>query len=202
MNTVEKTWYENYVQSKSLLRYMIGLISRYLTHLKYEYIAQIARRNGAQIGSCVVMPRSLAKKLNSNITIGNHVTIETNLIDTRSKLKIGNNVIIGRDVEILTVSHNIDSPDWEPKYYGMEIQDYVWIATKALILPSCRVIEYGAVIGGGSVVAKNVTSMSVISGNPAKEIRKRKCVHTSLPVERLLHGDYIIYKETYKKRKL
>lgn len=42
--------------------------------------------------------------------------------------------------------------------------------------------------------------MSVVSGNPAKEIKKRKCVHSNLCVESLLGGDYKLYKETWKKR--
>ena len=35
--------------------------------------------------------------------------------------------------------------------------------------------------------------MSVMGGNPAKELRKRKCVHSNLIVESLLGGDYDIY---------
>lgn len=69
-----------------------------------------------------------------------------------------------------------------------------------LILPSCRKIGMGAVVGSGSVVVRNVAEMSVVSGNPAKEFRKRGCVHTALVVERLRHGDYTAYKETYKRR--
>ena len=72
------------------------------------------------------------------------------------------------------------------------------IPTKILILPSCRKIGYGAVIGSGSVVVKNVEPMSVVSGNPAKEFKKRKCVHTDLVVESLLGGDYYVYKQTRK----
>lgn len=195
------TRYEKYVQNRSCFRYLRGLISRYLSHIKYEYIANIARRNGAMIGEGVIMPKSLALKMNANIKIGNHVSIQTDLIDTRTRLTIGNHVIIGQGTEIITVSHNIDSPDWEPKYYGLEIQDYVWIPTKVLVLPSCRVIGEGAVISSGSVVVKNVDPMSVVSGNPAREFKKRMCVHTDLPVESLLHGDYKHFKETYKKRR-
>ena len=88
----------------------------------------------------------------------------------------------------------IDSVLWEHKHYGIQIDDYVWIPTKVLILPSCRHIGEGAVISSGSVVAKNVEPMSVVSGNPAKELRKRKCVHSELVVESLLGGDYLIYK--------
>lgn len=41
--------------------------------------------------------------------------------------------------------------------------------------------------------------MSVVGGNPAKEFKKRQCVHKNLIVESLLGGDYKIYKETRKK---
>lgn len=52
------------------------------------------------------------------------------------------------------------------------------------------------VISSGSVVVKNVESMSVVGGNPAKEFKKRKCVHKNLVVESLLGGDYYTYKKT------
>lgn len=146
------------------------------------------------------MPISLARKLNCNCKIGNHVSIQTDKIDTRAPLFIGNQVIIGVETEIITCSHNIDSPEWEHKQYGLTIEDYAWIPTNCLILPSCRKIGYGSVVGSGSVVVKNVDAMSVVSGNPAKEFKKRKCVHTSLVVESLLGGDYEIYRKTWKRR--
>lgn len=49
-------------------------------------------------------------------------------------------------------------------------------------------------------MVKNVEQMSVVSGNPAKEFKKRGCLHTYLPVERLLHGDYKQFKEIYKMK--
>ena len=126
--------------------------------------------------------------------------IQTNKIDIRSSVTIGSHVIIGAGTEIITTSHNIDSPDWTLKNYGITIEDYVWIPTNVLILPSCRNISYGSGIGSGSVVVKNTDPMSVVGGNPAKELRKRKCVHSNLIVESLLGGDYDIYKKTRKKR--
>ena len=109
---------------------------------------------------------------------------------------------MGGGTEILTVSHNIDSHEWEHKNYGLTIEDFAWIPTNVLILPSCRIIGYGAVVGSGSVVVKNVEPMSVVSGNPAKEFKKRKCVHSSLVVESLLGGDYEVYKQTWKRRNM
>lgn len=183
-----KTDYEKRIQGRSTLRYLMGLYVRWKANLKYEKARRIARKNGCQIGEGVVMPISLARKLNCNCKIGNHVSIQTDKIDTRAPLFIGNQVIIGMGTEIITCSHNIDSPEWEHKQYGLTIEDYAWIPTNCLILPSCRKIGYGSVVGSGSVVVKNVDAMSVVSGNPAKEFKKRKCVHTSLVVESLLGG--------------
>ena len=69
-----------------------------------------------------------------------------------------------------------------------------------MVLPSCRLIGRGAVVGSGSVVVGNVESMSVVSGNPAKEFKKRKSVHEDLVVESLLGGDYEIYKQTRARK--
>lgn len=196
----DKTEYEKNIQNRSLFRYLIGLMARWKQHFKYDRAVRIARRRGAKIGEGVIMPLSLAKKANKNLSIGNHVSIQTDLIDLRCSVKIGNHVIIGYGTEIITMSHEIDSPEWEHKSYGIEIEDYVWIPTKILVLPSCRKIGYGAVVSSGSVVVTNVDAMAVVGGNPAKELKKRKCVHTNLVVESLLGGDYRIYKQKRKNK--
>ena len=195
-----RTDYEKRVQDRSYLRYLVGLVLRFKDYIKVHRAVRIARRNGAIVGEDVVMPISLAKRLNKNVKIGSHVSIQTDQIDVRSPLEIGNNVIIGSGTQIITTSHNIDSEEWEHKYYGLVIKDYVWIPTKCLIPPSCREIGYGAVIGSGSVVVKNVEDMAIVSGNPAKEFKKRKCVHSKLVVESLLGGDYKTYKDVRKKK--
>ena len=59
---------------------------------------------------------------------------------------------------------------------------------------------WGGVISSGSVVVKDVESMSVVGGNPAKEFKKRKCVHKNLVVESLLGGDYYTYKKIRKSK--
>ena len=144
-----------------------------------------------------IILKSLAKRANRNLCIGSNTSIGSYKIDLRSPVRIGNRVIISNDSEIITTSHYIDSPEWEPKYYGIEIEDYVWIASDVLILPSCRKIGYGAVIGAGSVVTNDVPPMSVVGGNPAGIIRQRSCVHSKLVISSLLSGDLKIYWKTW-----
>ena len=67
-------------------------------------------------------------------------------------------------------------------------------------MPSVKKIGYGAVVGANAVVVKDVPPMAVVCGNPAVEIKKRKCVHDNLVVESLLSGDYYAYKEAWKKK--
>lgn len=190
------TNYEKDIKGRSTFRYILGLIARWKQHFKYNRAVRIARKRGATVGENVVMPLSLAKVANSNLKIGDHVSIQTDKIDLRNPVTIGNHVIIGSETEIITTSHNIDSEEWELKHYGLTIEDYVWIPTRCMILPSCRKIEMGGVISSGSVVVKDVKSMSVVGGNPAKEFKKRKCVHKNLVVESLLGGDYYTYRKT------
>lgn len=197
----KRTLYQKKVQDRSQIHYLIGLIIRWKQNFKYARARRIARKRGASIGEGVIMTLKLAKRANSNLFVGNHTSIQTDKLDMRSPVTIGSYVIIGSGTEIITTSHNIDSPEWEHKNYGIEIEDYAWIPTNILILPSCRKIGYGAVVGSGSVVVTNIEPMSVVSGNPAKEFKKRGCVHSSLIVESLLGGDYEVYRKTWKNRK-
>lgn len=137
------TNYEKDIKGRSTFRYILGLIARWKQHFKYNRAVRIARKRGATVGENVVMPLSLAKAANSNLKIGDHVSIQTDKIDLRNPVTIGNHVIIGSETEIITTSHNIDSEEWEHKHYGLTIEDYVWIPTRVMILPSCRKIEMG-----------------------------------------------------------
>lgn len=194
------TNYEKRIISRSYLKYFIGLIYRWMLNVRKGRARRIARRRGAIIGQHVILPIKLARQANANLVVGNHVSIQTVNIDLRSPVKIGNHVIIGQDVRIITASHNINSTEWEMKTYGLEIEDYVWIATGATILPSCRKLSYGTVVGGASVCHKNTEPMDVVSGNPAVVLKKRETVHSNLVVESLLGGDFVAYRQAWKKR--
>lgn len=94
------TKYANDIKSRSKTRFLKGLYPRFLSYLKNSYRIRIARKRGAIIGDCVTIPLALAKKANSNLIIGDHTSIQTDLIDLRCKVTIGSHTIIGSGVEL------------------------------------------------------------------------------------------------------
>jgi maltose O-acetyltransferase len=94
-------------------------------------------------------------------------------------VKIGDNVMMGPEVIILTVSHKYERLDIPMLKQGhnepelVTIGDDVWIGTRAVILPGISVGK-GAIIGASAVVTKDVPEYSVVCGNPAKVIKSRK----------------------------
>lgn len=197
MQKKKLTEYQRNIAARTKTHYIKGLVPRYISYLRNSYIVWLARKNGAIVGKCVTLPYKLAKKANSNLKVGDHSSIQTDRLDLRARVTIGSHVIIGADVEILTISHQVDSPDWEHKSYGIDIEDYCWLATRVFILPSCQKIKHGAICAAGSVVARNIEAMEIVAGNPAKLLRMRKQVHTDLCIEALLGNDYLAYIEAF-----
>jgi maltose O-acetyltransferase len=110
------------------------------------------------------------------IRVGDHVNIQMGcFLDGRGGLTIGNNVDLTPGVKILTEQHDIDSPDYATVKRPVVIHDHVVIGSWALILPGVTVGE-GAVVGAGSVVARDVPPYAVVAGNPATVKRERKRV--------------------------
>ncbi len=109
----------------------------------------------------------------SGISIGDDCVIgNNNFLDGRSGIVIGNRVVTSAEVMILTLQHDIDSPDFRAEGGPVIIEDYVFLGARVLILPNVR-IGYGAVVGAGSVVTSDVPPYAVVGGVPARFIRER-----------------------------
>ena len=109
-----------------------------------------------------------------NIEIGenffaNHNTV---ILDC-AKVIFGDNVFIGPNCGFYTAGHPIDH---ERRNQGLEyaypitVGDSVWIGAGVQVMPGVR-IGNDVVIGGGSVVAKDIPDHSVAVGNPCRVIR-------------------------------
>ncbi|WP_262408605.1 CatB-related O-acetyltransferase [Sphingomonas sp. JC676] len=53
------------------------------------------------------------------------------------------------------------------------IEDDVWIGQNAILLPGCKHIGRGAIVGAGAVVSRNVGAYQVVAGVPARKIKDR-----------------------------
>jgi acetyltransferase-like isoleucine patch superfamily enzyme len=104
--------------------------------------------------------------LDEGSTVGNRC-----LLDSRAGLYIGKHVTIASDVHILGGGHDINHPDFLPIPIPTVIEDYVWIASRAMVLPSF--IHRGAVVAAHALVIKDVGELEVVGGSPAKVITKR-----------------------------
>ncbi|HJG84982.1 MAG TPA: sugar O-acetyltransferase [Weissella thailandensis] len=94
------------------------------------------------------------------------------ILDT-CEVHIGDHVMIGPRVSLITAGHPIDSG---VRNRGLEfgkpitIGDNVWIGANVFIGPGVTIRD-NAIIGGGAVVVKDIPANAVAVGNPAKVMR-------------------------------
>lgn len=89
-------------------------------------------------------------------------------------IRLGNDCLIGPNVQIITVSHSTDPSERLNKTnykQDVTIGDNVWIGAGAIVLPGVTIGD-NAVIGAGSVVTKSVAENTVVAGNPATTVKK------------------------------
>lgn len=107
----------------------------------------------------------------------------------KGNLKIGKFCSIARGVCFYSRNHPYWNLSTSPLFYNsnfakniekdtvpygkLTIGNDVWIGQYAVILPSCKNIGDGAVIGAGSIVTKDVPEYAVVAGNPAKVLKYR-----------------------------
>ena len=94
-------------------------------------------------------------------------------------ITIRDGVVIGPDVTIWTVNHDISIESIETLPYGSKVitKEVVigrgcWIGTKVKITPGVHLGD-GCIVAMGSVVTKSWPDFSIIGGNPAKIIKMR-----------------------------
>jgi galactoside O-acetyltransferase len=83
--------------------------------------------------------------------------------------------------KLTSVVHAFEKISSPIKLQGMHcrpimIKDDAWIDGHSTILPGVR-ISQGAIVGAGSVVTKDMQTLSIVAGVPAKVIRWRSTKH-------------------------
>lgn len=119
------------------------------------------------------------REIGEGLLIKDNSNIGTfNYIGCSGFIEIGENVMLSPRVSIYSENHNFENTEIPMKVQGVTrgvtiIEDDCWIASNSIILSNV-IIGKGSIIAAGSIVTKNVEKYSIVAGNPAKTIKKRK----------------------------
>ena len=119
--------------------------------------------------------RLLLGEADCQLIIGDRSIINVGgYISGEGGLEIGNDVLIGPHVRILSAGHRVHGGDSVVArnaitYGKIVIGHGAWIAAGVTILEGIH-IGAGAVVGAGSVVTQSIPAMAVAVGNPARVI--------------------------------
>lgn len=135
----------------------------------------------------------------SNIHVGDDVSLgrRPTLRAVHSKIIVGDKVMFGPEVCIYAGNHNtilrgrfmadVGETEKRPEDdRGVNIEDDVWIGTRAIVLDGVT-IGRGAIVAAGAVVTRNVPPYAVVGGVPAKVLRFRWSPDEILVHEALLY---------------
>lgn len=97
------------------------------------------------------------------------------VLDGRSSVYVGNNVVFGTGVHIWTQEHDVNDSLFSVLKKNSQpviINDRAWICSDSTILPGVIVGE-GAVLASKAVATKNCQEYSIYAGIPARKIGER-----------------------------
>ncbi len=136
----------------------------------------LLRLFGAKLEKTVNINRKSNIELPWNLTMGHLSSLgENSWIYCLDKINIGQKCCIGKDVYLITGSHQIDSVNFNMITKPIVINDGCWIATGSYILAGVTLGRF-SVVGAKSIVIRNTDEFDVVVGNPAKFIKKRQLI--------------------------
>lgn len=142
---------------------------------EYELRDQIMREVFGSVGDNSMVEQPVQIDYGAHIHIGDnfYANFDCIFMDV-AEINIGNNVMIGPRVSLLTASHPVGA---KARRSGLEyalpitIEDDVWIGGNTTVLPGVR-IGKASIIGAGSVVTGDIPPGVMAAGNPCRVLRR------------------------------
>lgn len=136
----------------------------------------ITLEDGVALDEGVVLITGGGPKPNK-LVIGSRTYVNRyTIFDAHSQLEIGRRVMIGPHCYFTDADHGTapgSSVQSQPmRIAPLIVEDEAWIGAHVTVLPGVR-IGKGAVVGAGAVVTRDIPSMAVAVGVPARVIRSR-----------------------------
>lgn len=162
--TIKDRWLRAWEQAYNIL---INKIPSH--HVRLAWL----RLGGAKIGKGSSIWRTTEVLGIENLIIGDDSVIAWHCqVDARAGLIIGNHVAIASHVLIIAGSHDLTAPEFWSVSAPIYIDDYAWIASRALIGHGAR-IGRGAVVTANTLVAKEIAPYKIVGGSGAKPMGER-----------------------------
>ena len=166
--------YTNLEQLKRIAWMCASFLFRFSPRIFFGWRNFLLRLFGAKIGEHVHIYNSCKIYMPWNLEVGNWSAIgEEVLIYNLGHVCIGSSVAISHRAHLCAGTHDHNKKDLPLLKPPILIKDQSWICTSSFIGPGVT-INQGAVIGACAVVMKDVDSWSIVAGNPAKFINKRR----------------------------
>lgn len=145
-------------------------------HIPFHTVRRVIYRGllRVQLGAHSSVHRGCRLYRPAGVRIGRHSVINRDvLLDGRMGVTIGDNVSISEGTVILSLQHDVHDANFDNAGAPVVIQDYVFVGTRALILPGVTVGR-GAVVAAGAIVTRDVEPYTIVAGSPAKPIGTRR----------------------------
>lgn len=133
----------------------------------------LASRLFGACGPALICEEQVRFNFGQLITAGSNVFFNRGVyLDSKGGIRIGDDVALAEDVRIFTHNHS-EASHMERTYAPVTIGNHAKVYAGATILPGVTIGEE-AIIGSGSIVARDVPPGMVAVGIPAKVVRERK----------------------------
>ncbi len=88
-------------------------------------------------------------------------------------IRLEDHVVVSQYAFLCTATHAIDEPGNPITTAPILLEEACWVFAQAFVGPGVTVGP-GAIVGARSVVMRNVPPETIVAGNPARPIRKRR----------------------------
>lgn len=164
-----------YSQKEKFLRIIWALVEplffRISPRLLYGWRNFVLRIMGAKIGRNVQIFPSARITFPWLLEIGDRSVISWNVrVYNLGKITIGSDTVISQYTHLCGGTHDYQGESFTLLRKNIFVGSHVWIGADAFIGPGV-IVNDGAVVAARAVVVKNIDSLTVVGGNPAKVVR-------------------------------
>lgn len=153
--------------------YLMKRLQKFHRHTRRSFRRKFCEAMLAECGKGLMMNDNVLISHPQNVHIGNRVTLNDGVtLDGKGEIFIGDGCAISFNAVILTGNLTIENglSDLKHTRTTVRLGNNVWIGAGAIVLPGVTIHD-NVIVGAGSVVTKDLASLGVYAGNPAKLIR-------------------------------